>query len=388
MLKRTPKDFDVATNASPSEVRALFKNSRIIGRRFRVVHVHFGRDKIIEVATFRRKAEEDDTVLTPGGKERINENAFGNPEEDALRRDLTINGLFYDIGTFSVIDYVGGLADLSAGIIRTIGDPDERFVEDPVRIIRAIRHAARIGFRIEPRTLAAIGRHHKKIKDCAAARVLEEFLRELRGGHAFESFRLMLETSVLETLFPHMVDALGPLPAGEPEAGTMWHRLRVLDRLRAERGDPASDSILIAHLMAGLFDGLIDAASDPDRHRREAAQLFDELKERMVKLCTEIGIPRRTCASAMQHTVGLCRIRRSLSEGGIPGNLRSKAYFREAFALYELDAITRGESPVDPEHVTIRSRARKSAGGRGRSRHKGSKKKGGGKKRAAKKSED
>jgi hypothetical protein len=147
LLGRIPKDFDVATDARPAEIRRLFRNCRVIGRRFRIVHVFFRGNKIIEVSTFRRNPE--DGGQQDGETEdlaRKGDNAFGEPHEDAFRRDFTINGLFYDISTFSILDYVGGIDDLRIGVIRTIGDPDERFREDPVRMLRAVRHAARTGF--------------------------------------------------------------------------------------------------------------------------------------------------------------------------------------------------------------------------------------------------
>ncbi len=394
LLKRRPKDFDVVTDAHPRQIKELFRNSRIIGRRFRVVQVVFGKDQVVEVSTFRRRpepaelaaenaaapaAEEtpeageavEDLVKDPAGNEAaarpqrtiIDENAFGTEEEDALRRDITINGLFYDISTFSVIDYVGGLSDLHNEIIRTIGDPDERFKEDPVRIIRAVRHAARTGFAIEPRTLAAIRRRHCLLPTCAPARVLEEFLRELRGGCSYESFSRMRETTVLRTLFPHIADVLGEPPAGEPDPGSPWYRFRVLDRLRAERGAPPPDSILLAHLMLPLLEGEVEALCDPRASRAEAARAFDALRDRHDQLCKELALPRRLCALASAHIVGLCRIRRSLALGGLTKSVVSKAYFAEAFALYELDAIGRGEQPADPQSALSQVPPRPAAAG-------------------------
>src|SRR5688572_19119833 len=159
MLGRKPKDFDISTSAHPNEVKKLFRNCRLIGRRFRLAHILFGGGKIIEVATFRRKSDEE---VGPEREDLLvrRENTFGTPEEDAERRDFTINGLFYDIGTFSVIDFVGGLRDLQERTIRTIGDPEIRLREDPVRMLRAVKFAARLDFRIASEDLAAI-RHHR-----------------------------------------------------------------------------------------------------------------------------------------------------------------------------------------------------------------------------------
>ncbi|MBD3853662.1 MAG: polynucleotide adenylyltransferase PcnB, partial [Acidobacteria bacterium] len=172
LLGRRPKDFDVATNARPQEIRRLFRNSRIIGRRFRLVHVFF-KGEIIEVATFRASPEPPETpddweeaeeeaaeeeAVTDPPRPRVQEDVYGTPAEDARRRDFTINALFYNIADFSIIDHVGGIEDLERGIIRTIGDPDERFVEDPVRMMRALEYAARLGFEIDPQTAEAIDR--------------------------------------------------------------------------------------------------------------------------------------------------------------------------------------------------------------------------------------
>src|SRR6266581_2617061 len=173
LMNRTPKDFDVATDAHPAEIRRLFRNSRIIGRRFRLVHIIF-QDMIVEVSTFRREPERppDDAVdllIT-------DDNTFGSPLQDARRRDFTINALFYNIADFSVIDYVGGLTDMEEKRVRVIGDPDVRFREDPVRMMRAIEFAARLGFEIDAATYDAILRHRNEILKASPPRVSEEIL--------------------------------------------------------------------------------------------------------------------------------------------------------------------------------------------------------------------
>jgi hypothetical protein len=206
LVGRTPKDFDVATSATPNEIKATFRNSRIIGRRFRLAHVFFG-SKIIETATFRANPrDEDDHDLLIR-----RDNVFGSESEDAKRRDFTINGLFYDVEREEVIDHVGGLADLDARLIRTIGDPDIRFQEDPVRMLRAIKFAARLGFGFEPVTWRALLRWRSEISKCAPPRLLEEIHRLLRGGAARASFELMVETGVLSVLSPYLAGLLeGP----------------------------------------------------------------------------------------------------------------------------------------------------------------------------------
>lgn len=178
LLERQPKDFDIATSAHPQQVRKLFRNCFIVGRRFRLAHVRFGR-KVIEVSTFRRASspDEGDTLIR-------RDNTFGTPEEDAFRRDFTLNGLFYDIATFSIIDYVGGLKDLQARLIRCIGDPVVRFREDPVRMQRAVSFAARLDFTIDRPILDAIASERHELARAAPARLAEEYYKILRSGAA------------------------------------------------------------------------------------------------------------------------------------------------------------------------------------------------------------
>ncbi len=197
MLGRRPKDFDVATDAHPQQVRDLFRNSRLIGRRFRLVHVFFG-PKNIEVATFRKQAEGvtvDDPLIR-------HDNTFGTPEEDAFRRDFTVNSLFYDPRTFRVIDYAGGVQDLRARLIRTIGDPELRMREDPVRMLRAVRFAAKLGFDIEPATLAAMAQHRSDLKKASMPRLVEETYRTIGQTGAARALVLMEELGLLEQLMP------------------------------------------------------------------------------------------------------------------------------------------------------------------------------------------
>src|SRR5438309_1786497 len=198
LLGRRPKDFDIGTSAHPYQVKKLFRNCWIIGRRFRLAHVKFG-TKVIEVATFRRQLAPGEEIVqdgvpapdpaTPEGAHLIHhDNTFGTPEKDAFRRDFTINALFYDIATFSVIDYVNGLEDLRAGIVRSIGDPEVRFKEDPVRMLRAIALASRLDFTIDPPSMDAIRAHRHEISRSSPARLLEEFYKILRNGYAEKTF--------------------------------------------------------------------------------------------------------------------------------------------------------------------------------------------------------
>jgi poly(A) polymerase len=254
LVGRRPKDFDVATSATPNEVKALFRNCRIIGRRFRLAHVFFG-PKIIETSTFRANPREDEDSDAPDLLIR-RDNVFGSEEEDAVRRDFTINGLFYDVEKEEVIDHVVGLADLEAGLVRTIGDPDVRFREDPVRMLRAIKFAARLDFKIEPATYAALLRQRLEIRKCAAPRVVEEVYRLVRGGAARRSLELLAETGLLEILAPHLAALYeGPVQdqaadEADAEEGDLddeevaWHRVWADDRSSRVRRLPLRLSFL------------------------------------------------------------------------------------------------------------------------------------------------
>jgi poly(A) polymerase len=202
LLGRRPKDFDIGTSAHPQAVKRLFRNCFIIGRRFRLCHVRFGR-KVVEVSTFRRQAEADegDTLIR-------RDNTFGTPEEDAFRRDFTVNALFYDIATFSVIDYVGGLEDLDRRTIRTIGDPGIRLREDPVRMLRAVALAARLDFSIDPDTVEAIRFLRGEIVKSSPARILEEFYKILRQGAARRTFEMLHELGLLAYILPAADEAV------------------------------------------------------------------------------------------------------------------------------------------------------------------------------------
>lgn len=220
LLNKKPKDFDVATSARPEEVKSIFRNCRLIGRRFLLAHVVFPGGKIIETATFRAKPSEENangsaTTTTNGEEEStedllvMQDNVFGTMKEDAFRRDLTINGLFYDPVEGKVIDYVDGKKDLAAGIIRTIGDPQIRLQEDPVRILRSIRFAMRLGFSIEENTLNAMREFSKDLLRCAPARLQEEVVRLLTCGKAKECLKLALEVGALDVLMPELLEGLG-----------------------------------------------------------------------------------------------------------------------------------------------------------------------------------
>lgn len=271
LLGRTPKDIDIATSATPSDIRAVFRNCRIIGRRFRLAHLMFG-SKIIEVATFRKNPT--DALETDGDDDQDlliqQDNVFGTAKEDAWRRDFTVNGLFYDIPGGRVIDYVRGKRDLAARQLRTIGDPNIRFREDPVRMLRAVRLAARLEFDIEDQTYHALLEHKDEILHCPSARVLEEVYRFFRQGSSYESLVLLAETGLLALLLPDLDRQLASEPTlldpflqqldawvsdGEPiEISTILFLLGLPTWLPSLQPDAASWSLEQRHerIQAGL----------------------------------------------------------------------------------------------------------------------------------------
>jgi poly(A) polymerase len=241
LLNRTPKDFDVGTDATPGQVKKLFRNCFLVGRRFRLAHVRFGRDHMVEVATFRRQPGPDDLPENPADHFLFAENVFGTPEEDAFRRDFTINALFYDIETFSVIDYVGGLEDLESRRVRVIGDPRVRFTEDPVRMLRALEFAARLGFSLDEGTREGIFERAPLIAEAAPARIREEVM---------ELFRHRVAAPVLNSA--QAMGLLHHLMAGFEGDRETFDLLERVDE-RTTSGVPIEESFALAALYLSRF---------------------------------------------------------------------------------------------------------------------------------------
>jgi poly(A) polymerase len=276
LIGRRPKDFDIGTSAHPYQVKKLFRNCWIIGRRFRLAHVKFG-SKVIEVATFRRQVAAGEEIVQDGVPAPVHniapeavppdrdrdddpdhlihrDNTFGTPEEDAFRRDFTINALFYDIATFSIIDYVGGLEDLRSGIVRAIGDPEVRFREDPVRMMRAVALAARLDFTIDRPVLDAIHIHRHEIARSSPPRLLEEYYKILRGGSSEATFRELAKLGLIEPISAELHHGA---------AESLWQSLMALDAYR-RRFESAPDTLTNAILLGSLISPL---GLSPDQGR-------------------------------------------------------------------------------------------------------------------------
>ncbi|MGH9330265.1 MAG: polynucleotide adenylyltransferase PcnB [Vicinamibacterales bacterium] len=253
LLGLHPKDFDIGTDAHPGQIKKQFRNCWIIGRRFRLAHVRFG-PKTIEVATFRRQMPPEPQSPEAEAARHAVDNTWGTPEEDAFRRDFTVNALFYDIATFSVIDYVGGLHDLRARVIRSIGDPNVRFLEDPVRMLRAVVLAARLDFTIDPPILEAIARHREAIGLSAPARLMEEHFKILRSGASERVFRRLGDVGLLQHIAPPLMQAPEPF----------WSSLRRLDAYR-RRFTSAPDTLTNAVLVGSVLPPIGALAPRPRR---------------------------------------------------------------------------------------------------------------------------
>ena len=249
LLGHRPKDFDIATSALPQQVKETFRNCRLIGRRFRLAHVYFRGGKVVEVATFRANPlEEVEQANLPQDLLIRHDNVFGSAEEDARRRDFTINGLFYDPDDGKVVDHVGGKGDLSLKRVRTIGNPDVRMREDPVRILRAIRFAAKCGLELESETLAAMQTHVAEIPRCAPPRVLEELLKLARSGAARRCLELLRQVGALKVLLPPVAAVFA---ADEAAFERQLKALDALDR-HVKNDEVPSDTVLLATLLLPL----------------------------------------------------------------------------------------------------------------------------------------
>ena len=348
LLGRRPKDFDIGTSAHPYQVKKLFRNCWIIGRRFRLAHIRYG-PKTFEVATFRRQLSADELAALDsrppsrdvpadrpptGGHDRVlhRDNTFGTSEEDAFRRDFTVNALFYDIGSFSIIDYTGGLRDLQARVIRCIGDPAERFQEDPVRMLRALVMAARLDFSIDPPIDAAIAAHRREIAKSAPARLIEEFYKVLRAGASERTFRLLAERRLLDPIAHQLQKGCGD---------ALWRSLAALDAYRKRfetTPDTLTNAVLLGSLLVPLSTGAGGALAPAVRR--------GELKKEPASSLGMLPLARRD-VERLRQILGLQR--RLLDMNLSPrarGALAHRGSFQEALTWLDIH----GTAPEVVEH--------------------------------------
>lgn len=290
LLGMEPKDFDIATDAHPEDVRELFRNCRLIGRRFRLAHVHFGRE-IIEVATFRAGATADSAHEIHENGRILRDNVYGNIEEDAFRRDFTLNALYYDIRDFSVVDYTGGLEDLKARRLRLIGDPVSRYQEDPVRMLRAIRFAAKLDCVIEASTEGPMKDLAHLLTDVPAARLFDEVIKLFHGGQALKTFRLLREYGLLGYLFP---DVSATLNGGANALAFVERSMENTDK-RVEAGLPVNPAFIYAVLLwkatRDRFERLLSKGMAPVPAMQQAGREIALRQTQRTALPKRFGIP-------------------------------------------------------------------------------------------------
>lgn len=286
LLGKQPKDFDIATDATPRQVKSLFRNSRIIGRRFKLVHIFFNSGKLIEVSTFRDNTPspeiDEEASDTP---QLAEDNVFGTEATDAVRRDLTINGLFYDASTFSIIDYVGGIEDLNNGLVRIIGDPEARFNEDPVRLIRVVRHAARNHFQIESKCYESLLRNVHLIKSASQVRVFEEVKRDLVCGAILPILRLLNKTGLLAFLLPALASG------GDGLLSDGSHLPICLERIDSliQSGKSVTATVVLAVLT--LYSPLREGELNGDFFSSVSG--FDDIEEQVHLAFSVLTVPRK-----------------------------------------------------------------------------------------------
>jgi poly(A) polymerase len=337
MLGRAPKDFDVATDARPGQIKKRFANAYVIGRRFRLVHVHFPGDKIIEVATFRRpisgEEEAAQAALEAQGLETRPIDPYGTPREDAFRRDITINALLYDAVLDSVIDYVGGLEDLKMKRVRVIGDPVERFTEDPVRIWRVLRHAARLGFEIEEKALQAIRSHGHLLETASGARLYEEFNKDL-AAETRPVIDILLRHKILRFI-------LGPVGRDYEIEAALSARL---DGLLDIEGKARKGGV---GLSAEEMYALIFFPWAEHFFGRDDIDLHKTLHDEFLALRTAATIPKLVRANAVLILTILGTMIRALRTGRMRWSLQKRSHYVQADHLFFL--VVKHRPPAEGE---------------------------------------
>jgi poly(A) polymerase len=358
LLGETPKDFDVATNARPQEIRRLFRNSRIIGRRFRLVHILF-RGEIVEVATFRASPEapegpddweeaEAEAAEADAEPDRtpvpttIDHAVYGTPAEDAVRRDFTVNGLFYNIADFTVIDYVGGLDDLEARLIRTIGDPRVRFREDPVRMLRALEYSARLEFDIEDRTREAIAECRDEIAEASSARLSYELFETLRSGNAARVCGAWRRAGLFERAFAGL--------AGRAEEDDT-----VLDRIDAAIARKAAldDATLLGAFFLHRFYRAFDQLT-ADGRKLDNVEMLRRIDQVLEPAATNLRVANHTLHLLGQGLFTLTKMHRPPERGRQVLKLARQQYFSVAWDLYRLAGVV-GLVPEPARHEWTRA---------------------------------
>ncbi len=340
LLGREPKDFDVATDATPEDVKQVFRNCRLIGRRFRLAHVHFGRE-IIEVATFRgmHESTSDQARQDSENGMLLRDNVYGTIEEDALRRDFTVNALYYNIEDFSVVDYADGLKDLEAGVLRLLGDPEQRYREDPVRMLRAARFAAKLGFTINPACEKPLLENGDLLDGVPPARLFDELLKLFLGGTALHAFEKLRHFDLFRHLFPETEECLSHEEQGFPITFVI-RGLKNTDT-RVREGKPVTPAFLFAVFLWEPTRLRAQQLEAEGRSRHDA--MMEAGREVISRQISRVSIPKRFSLQMreiwnMQHRLEL-RGKRAL-------RLLEHPRFRAAYDFLLLRAES-GEADVE-----------------------------------------
>lgn len=322
LLDKKAKDFDIVSDARPNQIKRLFKRCFLIGRRFRLAHVYVSHDRFVEVATFRALVDPEEVQ----GPRYAANNVFGTIEEDVLRRDFTVNALYFDSGDSSLVDYTGGLADLSKKALRCIGNPAERFAEDPVRIIRAGRFCAQLGFSLPRRELKAVNDCAHLIKEANANRLLEEVYKILRSGASARTFTNLNDWGLLKHWIPELTDTR--------HQSSLRTRLDAVDRRRA-RGEDISTSVLLTAL---LWDFIIEAVGE-EAEKTNYQDVFISLQEKMQDMVQRLRLPRkewdRICNTAARQWT-FSRVNAGRRARRSEGNFIRSPYFADALLFFEI----------------------------------------------------
>lgn len=343
LLGRKPKDFDIATDASPEQIKALFRNSRLIGRRFRLAHVFFGRE-ILEVATFRaphHEAEKHTDAHSEDTGRIVRDNVFGTIEQDVWRRDFTVNSLYYDIADASVIDYTGGVDDLEASSLCMIGDAQTRYREDSVRMLRAVRFAAKLEFSIDAESETAILNLHDLLEQASAARLFEEFLKLMHSGHAVDSFKLLRKYQLFNHLFPLSGKALDA-DSGDVFQQFILNALENTDK-RVANQMPVTPAFLVAVLLWIPVESekqrLIENGLIPVAALQQAAQsVFSQQ-------VAHVAVPRRF--STMSKEIWELQSRLVNAKGKRTQRVAQHPRFRAAYDFLCLRAKSYGDASLE-----------------------------------------
>ena len=352
LLGQKPKDFDVATSAHPGEVRTIFRNSRLIGRRFRLAHIYFKGPKVIEVSTFRanpieveeappvehleQDGDSDETARAEADLLITEDNVFGSAEQDARRRDFTINGLFYDVAAGRVIDYVRGRRDLQEQWIRTIGDPEIRIREDPVRILRAVRFACRLHFEIEPCTYAAMEGAVEDLPRCAPPRVLEETFRLLRGGIAQPSLKLLRALGALKLLMPAVDDFL---EKHGKDGEVLFDAFAAAADRRILAGEHLDDAVLLGALLLPISR----ATSEPAAEAASGPRLAQAIEQLLTQFVRSARLPRRIAERTRAILLAQAVLSGERRRRGSLARFRRQPIFNEALALFGISVEATGQ---------------------------------------------